>query len=139
MQRMQRACFTATRPPRPPRPTLAHARRAGARAWLARLPPGAADTLAAAACLQHAAGDFAAARDGFEAAADAAGPRPDLLYNAAVCHFRLGALEAAAQLAAGARRARAAAPGARVCTADMRAVCCRSRGTSCAWACARRR
>jgi len=133
MQRMQRACLAATRPPHS---TLVRAARAGARAWLARLPPGAADTLAAAACLQHAAGDFAAARDGFEAAADAAGPRPDLLYNAAVCRFRLGALDAAAQLAAGARHARAAAPRARVRCADPRAVCRCSRGTSCAGACA---
>ncbi|KAK9832041.1 hypothetical protein WJX81_001205 [Elliptochloris bilobata] len=74
----------------------------GGRACLARLPPDAADTLAAAACLDYAAGDYASARDGFEAAADAAGMRPDLAYSSAVCHFRLGDLAAATQLAAGA-------------------------------------
>ena len=75
---------------------------AGSRAWLARLPPGAAHTLAAAACLDYAAGDFAAALDGFEAAVGAAGARPDIAYGAAACHFRLGDLGAASQLAAGA-------------------------------------
>lgn len=74
---------------------------AGSRAWLARLPPGAADTLAAAACLDYAAGEFAAALDGFEAAAGAAGVRPDIAYGAAACHFRLSDLGAASQLAAG--------------------------------------
>ena len=74
---------------------------AGSRAWLARLPPGAAHTLAAAACLNYAAGDFAGALDGFEAAAGAAGVRPDIAYGAAACHFRLGDLGAASQLVSG--------------------------------------
>ena len=75
----------------------------GSRAWLARLPPGAADTLAAAACVDYASGDFAAALEGFGAAADAAGMRADIAYGAAACHFRLGDLGAASQLAAGMR------------------------------------
>lgn len=73
----------------------------GSRAWLARLPPGAVDTRAAAACLDYAAGDFAAALDGFEAAVGAAGMRLDTAYGAAACHYHMGDLGAASQLAAG--------------------------------------
>ena len=73
----------------------------GSRAWLARLAPGAADTLATAACLHYAAGDYAAARDAFEGTADAAGMRPDLAIGCAACHYRLGNLSAALRLATG--------------------------------------
>ena len=73
----------------------------GSRAWLARLAPDAADTLAAAACLHYAAGNYAAARDAFQGMADAADMRPDLALGCATCHYRLGNLGAALRLAAG--------------------------------------
>lgn len=73
----------------------------GSRAWLGRLAPDAADTLATTACLHYAAGSYVAARDAFQSMADAADMRPDLALSCATCHYRLGNLGVAFRLAAG--------------------------------------